>query len=250
MHTLARPIAATPLSRHGEHPLPKTMLFATQPNGVPYRLRQAIKRELPWAVVAEVHQVRDACVPFRDTVSIILADTCLLEDIEKHAQDLRRLHPLAPVVLIDRDPASRPTMLPDILNSRIIRGILPLNTASDLMISVIAMILRGGEYFPRRWLRPDPAPARSMRRPELATAFGSLSTKSHGLFLTLTRRELEILRMVAQGLQNKAIAAALNLSEHTVKIHIHNISSKLGAHNRTQASAMFRDYREASVEDA
>jgi DNA-binding NarL/FixJ family response regulator len=40
-------------------------------------------------------------------------------------------------------------------------------------------------------------------------------------------------------LQNKVIAAALKLSENTVKIHLHNIIRKLGAHNRTEAAAMY-----------
>ena len=47
--------------------------------------------------------------------------------------------------------------------------------------------------------------------------------------------------MVARGLQNKSIAAAFSLSESTVKIHIHNIISKLGVHNRPEAAARFRD---------
>ena len=41
----------------------------------------------------------------------------------------------------------------------------------------------------------------------------------------LTEREFQILEMVARGLQNKIIAAALRLSEYTVKIHICTISS-------------------------
>jgi DNA-binding NarL/FixJ family response regulator len=55
----------------------------------------------------------------------------------------------------------------------------------------------------------------------------------------LTGRELEVLGMVARGHQNKIIAADLGLSEHTVKIHIHNIIRKLGVHNRTEAAATY-----------
>jgi DNA-binding NarL/FixJ family response regulator len=53
--------------------------------------------------------------------------------------------------------------------------------------------------------------------------------------------------MASQGLQNKTIASALRLSEHTVKIHMHNIINKLGAHNRTEAAALFHARQVASA---
>ena len=49
---------------------------------------------------------------------------------------------------------------------------------------------------------------------------------------TLTQRELEILRMVAEGLRNKSIADRLGISEGTVKVHLHNIYEKLGVNGR------------------
>ena len=51
----------------------------------------------------------------------------------------------------------------------------------------------------------------------------------------LSAREIEVLRHVAAGNSNKAIANNLNLSEHTIKGHIKNILSKLGASDRTHA---------------
>lgn len=53
----------------------------------------------------------------------------------------------------------------------------------------------------------------------------------------LTRRELEVLRLVAQGLSNQNIAARLVLSEHTVHRHVANILAKLGISSRTAAVA-------------
>ncbi len=51
----------------------------------------------------------------------------------------------------------------------------------------------------------------------------------------LTDRETEVLAYLAKGLANKQIAAALGISEHTVKFHVSSIYLKLNAVNRTQA---------------
>lgn len=50
----------------------------------------------------------------------------------------------------------------------------------------------------------------------------------------LTARELEIVRMIAEGLRNKAIAERLSISEGTVKIHLHNVYEKLGLDGRLE----------------
>jgi two-component system, NarL family, response regulator YdfI len=51
----------------------------------------------------------------------------------------------------------------------------------------------------------------------------------------ITSRETDVLRMLAEGLVNKVIAARLGISEHTVKFHISSILDKLGASTRTEA---------------
>jgi DNA-binding CsgD family transcriptional regulator len=51
----------------------------------------------------------------------------------------------------------------------------------------------------------------------------------------LTRRELSVLRLVAQGLSNKEIASELGISTHTVKYHLASLLAKLGVHSRTEA---------------
>jgi two-component system NarL family response regulator len=51
----------------------------------------------------------------------------------------------------------------------------------------------------------------------------------------LSARELDVLRLMAKGLRNKEIAAALNIAEPTVKIHVQKIFSKLNVIDRTQA---------------
>ncbi|NLG09672.1 MAG: response regulator transcription factor [Deinococcales bacterium] len=52
----------------------------------------------------------------------------------------------------------------------------------------------------------------------------------------LTERELEVLKLIAAGASNKAIAQQLGISEATVKSHVSNLLSKLGLKSRTQAA--------------
>jgi LuxR family transcriptional regulator, maltose regulon positive regulatory protein len=58
----------------------------------------------------------------------------------------------------------------------------------------------------------------------------------------LSERELEVLRLVAAGLSNQQIADQLVVGLSTVKSHVHHISGKLGAENRTQLVAIARDH--------
>ena len=55
---------------------------------------------------------------------------------------------------------------------------------------------------------------------------------------TLSEREREVLRLVADGLPTKQIAVSLSITERTVKFHVNSIFRKLGADNRAQAVAV------------
>ena len=73
-----------------------------------------------------------------------------------------------------------------------------------------------------------------------AQAIGSYPFAARGderddLAEPLTARERDVLALLAEGLPNKAIAAALGISDQTVKFHVAAIIGKLGAANRTDA---------------
>jgi DNA-binding NarL/FixJ family response regulator len=73
---------------------------------------------------------------------------------------------------------------------------------------------------------------------ELDTVFSATvgpSAPLDELLEPLTRREREVLQMLAAGLANKEIAARLAISDHTVKFHVASILGKLGASTRTEA---------------
>lgn len=74
----------------------------------------------------------------------------------------------------------------------------------------------------------DPAFA----RPAVRAAEGGAALES------LTPREIEVLKLLAGGRSNRAIAHELSISEHTVKFHVTSILGKLGAESRTEAAVL------------
>lgn len=69
---------------------------------------------------------------------------------------------------------------------------------------------------------------------ELATMVKRADQGAEGVG-ALSKREREVLSLVAEGLNNRAIAARLFISENTVKNHVRNIHEKLGVHTRMEA---------------
>ncbi|MDH3251486.1 MAG: LuxR C-terminal-related transcriptional regulator, partial [Ignavibacteria bacterium] len=57
----------------------------------------------------------------------------------------------------------------------------------------------------------------------------------------MTKREREIIALIADGLSNKEIAQRLNIATYTVKSHVHNILEKLALHSRLQIAKHTHD---------
>jgi len=78
--------------------------------------------------------------------------------------------------------------------------------------------------------------------PEVARSFAARVRPSVAPRMTaseeLTPREVEVLRMLAEGLGNRQMAQRLGISDHTVKFHVSSILDKLGASTRTEAVTM------------
>lgn len=221
--------------RHAARPgkAERTILIIAAPDAISESLLRALASEYPWITVERVPTVEAALAEFSHPVALMLVDAALLERVEASAAELMRRHPMAMGAVMMPDYPDTPFELPRILNNRLVRAVLPMNVKLDVWLCVIELLLLGGDYFPAALLQSyaekigaSPAPGAAPIR-----------------LSDLTAREQQILELVSRGLQNKMIAAELSLSEHTVKIHLHNIISKLGTHNRTEAAARFRDHQ-------
>lgn len=99
------------------------------------------------------------------------------------------------------------------------------------VVQAIKQVARGGSVYPTELME------RVMERyHELEVQYGRLQTAATIQELSLTSRELEILKYIVEGMSNKEIANALYISEKTVKNHITSLLRKLDVEDRTQAA--------------
>ena len=121
-------------------------------------------------------------------------------------------------------------------------GYLPMNVAPDVWRAILRLLMHEELYLPSFLADCVLSPKsgyleQSDRSPQRAPVVTSNDTNS--LFSKLTRREKQVLRLVSQGKSNKMIAAKLGITEHTVKLHMHNVSGKIGVSNRTAAAHFY-----------
>ena len=137
--------------------------------------------------------------------------------------DGARSSPAMVLLTDDGDAAQLMTMF-----SSGVRGLLPRDARPGEIVAAVAAAAAGlvtvaAEFFAA--LRSNAtvgAPSRAVRADQ-------------GSVTALTPRELEVLRMIADGLGNKQIAARLAISEHTVKFHVGSVFAKMRASTRAEA---------------
>ncbi len=103
-----------------------------------------------------------------------------------------------------------------------LRGLVLKESAPDVLVQCVRAVHRGEQW---------------VERETLTRAFGRVlrrQSAERGPASTLTRREIEIIKLVAEGLRNKEVAERLSISEGTVKIHLHHIYDKLGVDGRLE----------------
>ena len=101
-----------------------------------------------------------------------------------------------------------------------VQGVLLKNMPSQLLLQCIRKVYAGGQWLEKQSL--GHALEKLLRREAGARRMATI----------LTDRETEIMCLVAQGLSNREIGERISVGEGTVKVHVHNIYSKLGVGNR------------------
>lgn len=115
-------------------------------------------------------------------------------------------------------------------------GYLPMNVAPDVWRSILRLLLHEELYLPcflADCVPHSPTPSNG------APAATSKPSDLHPTYSKLTRREKQVLKLVSKGQSNKIIASNLGITEHTVKLHMHNVAGKIGVSNRTAAAQFY-----------
>lgn len=170
-----------------------------------------------------------------DSVALVAFEIDPDADVEAEVGEVRRLYPAAVLTALVSSPAQVPPGVEELVGRGQLQGVVPLTLSLSLWLAAFGLLLNGGIYLPPGiLLRPEVYDDPEV--PGEADDDGQEPDEGDREE-DLTNREQEVLRLLSMGFQNKIIASRMNLSEYTVKVHVHNIIRKLGVHNRTQAAA-------------
>lgn len=186
-------------------------------------LRAVLSQEADLHIVGEATNGREALAAMeRLHPDVILMDVLMPgKDGIEATGDILRVNPAARILLltsVTNMERIRPTIRAGAL------GYIPKSAPPEDLEQAIRTLHKGGVYLPANLARGlVQAPANSSRPGEFPIEM-------------LTEREVEILKLVAQGLGNEEIATRLVISPRTAGVHISHILDKLGLENRTQAA--------------
>jgi DNA-binding NarL/FixJ family response regulator len=163
----------------------------------------------------------------RKQPGVILLDSSGLLPNANAICSLRASIPAAKVVMVDMD-SDESTFLRAVREG-VVGYILKDASATEVAATIRAVA--GGEA-----VCPPVLSMALFRFVGQQSALSAISAKAE---LGLSRREQQLVELLAERLTNKEIAAQLNLSEQTVKNHVHNILRKLGANDRVKVVQLY-----------
>ena len=145
-----------------------------------------------------------------------------LDDVEAL---VKRVAPVPVVVfsMIDSPDEMRAVL------SRGVRAFIPKSTDDVLVVNILRLVMAGGSYVPPVLGMPG-APVQPAPKPQQPSIFDGM-----------TRRQLEVLDLLAQGLSNQEIGERLGLNLSTVKTHVTGVLKALGVGSRTQAVLLVKE---------
>lgn len=205
----------------------------------PRDLLRLVSLDLPGFQVRRCQSLDE--VPRLDALDRRAIAALVLEEgyADRLAEDRERIQQVAPhahLALAYRDQDLAVRLLRSLSRRPQLGGLslLPMRMQYDAWRSVLLLLIHGEAYLPRDVVAAAllPMARGGLDRPAPRAAPNDPA-------MGLTGREVEVLRLVSQGKQNKSVAAELGLSEHTVKLHVHHIITKLGARNRTEATIWY-----------
>ena len=170
------------------------------------------------------------------SIRLIIVDESMLESLTTIMPQLRAAFPMATVALAFRDIEIARFFADRIRieTSWGKVGFLPMNMNLDFWLSVVRLLASGESYFPSELFVREQSLTNATTPHKASQKLVEDHQKPDAVHLTA--RELQVLEAAAKGKQNKIIADELQLSQHTVKLHMHHIIAKLGVHNRTEAA--------------
>jgi DNA-binding NarL/FixJ family response regulator len=184
---------------------------------------ERILRDRGFVIRYSAALVRELLAKLRDDarpdVVILLGALPLSPDEMEALRAARDIVPSVRIIILAEDDAD-PALL-ERLVSLGVDALLPIDLSAEVLVEAVQLVLLGEGFMFIEFMQ------RMLARRELAAEVP---------IPDLTKREFDILRLVAEGCSNKTIADWLNSTEGAVKVEIRRLLRKVGVANRTQAA--------------